>query len=111
MDHDNYDPELEDFVYRYENRLVFYPHSSLSPEDIPLALQELGFNVLSAVVYNNELPKNPRRVNLNHFKRIVFTSPSTIDNFIKLYGKLPENTEFITRGPITQAHLEEVLNK
>lgn len=111
MDLDNYDHELADFVYRYENRLVFYPHSSLSPEDIPLALQELGFNVLSAVVYNNELPKNPRCVNLNHFKRIVFTSPSTIDNFIKLYGKLPENTEFITRGPITQAHLEEVLNK
>lgn len=111
MDLDNYDHELADFVYRYENRLVFYPHSSLSPEDIPLALQELGFNVLSAVVYNNELPKNPRRVNLNHFKRIVFTSPSTIDNFIKLYGKLPENTEFITRGPITQAHLKEVLNK
>ena len=109
MDLDNYDQELADFVYRYENRLVFYPHSSLSPEDIPLALQELGFNVLSAVVYNNELPKNPRRVNLNHFKRIVFTSPSTIDNFIKLYGKLPENTEFITRGPITQAHLEEVM--
>ena len=109
MDLDNYDHELADFVYRYENRLVFYPHSSLSPEDIPLALQELGFNVLSAVVYNNELPKNPRCVNLNHFKRIVFTSPSTIDNFIKLYGKLPENTEFITRGPITQAHLEEVL--
>lgn len=111
MDLDNYDHELADFVYRYENRLVFYPHSSLSPEDIPLALQELGFDVLSAIVYNNELPKNPRRVNLNHFKRIVFTSPSTIDNFIKLYGKLPENTEFITRGPITQAHLEEVLNK
>ena len=109
MDLDNYDHELADFVYRYENRLVFYPHSSLSPEDIPLALQELGFNVLSAVVYNNELPKNPRRVNLNHFKRIVFTSPSTIDNFIKLYGKLPENTEFITRGPITQDHLEEVM--
>ena len=108
---DAYYHKEEDFLQRYENRLVFYPHSSLSPEDIPLALQELGFNVLSAVVYNNELPKNPRRVNLNHFKRIVFTSPSTIDNFIKLYGKLPENTEFITRGPITQAHLEEVLNK
>lgn len=109
MDFDNYDYELEESVTRYENRLVFYPHSSLSPEDIPLALQELGFDVLSAVAYNNVLPKNPRRVNLNHFKRIVFTSPSTIDNFIKLYGKLPENTEFITRGPITQAHLEEVM--
>ena len=108
--------EKEKFVAakpRYEqvknNRLVFYPHSSLSSEAIPLALQELGFSVDSVIAYNNVLPKNIRRVNLNHFKRIVFTSPSTIDNFIKLYGKLPENTEFITRGPITQEHLEEVL--
>ena len=90
---------------------VLYPCSSLSPDDIPEALFALRYNVTKWTVYNNELPKNPRRVNLNHFKRIVFTSPSTIDNFIKLYGKLPENTESITRGPITQAHLEEVLNK
>ena len=88
---------------------VLYPCSSLSPDDIPEALFALRYNVTKWTVYNNNLPKNPRRVNLNHFKRIVFTSPSTIDNFIKLYGKLPENTEFITRGPVTQAHLEEVL--
>ena len=92
---------------RYED--IIYPHSSLSPEDIPLALQELGFSVKSFVAYKNVMPEHPRLVNLNHFKRIVFTSPSTIDNFIELYGKLPENTEFITRGPITQKHLEEVL--
>ena len=92
---------------RYED--IIYPHSSLSPEDIPLALQELGFSIKSFVAYKNVMPEHPRLVNLNHFKRIVFTSPSTIDNFIKLYGKLPENTEFITRGPITQKHLEEVL--
>ena len=90
---------------------VLYPCSSLSPDDIPEALFALRYNVTKWTVYNNELPKNPRRVNLNHFKRIVFTSPSTIDNFIKLYGKLPENTEFITRGPITQVHLEQILNK
>ena len=88
---------------------VLYPCSSLSPDDIPEALFALRYNVTKWTVYNNVLPKHVRRVNLNHFKRIVFTSPSTIDNFIKLYGKLPENTEFITRGPITQAHLEEVM--
>ena len=95
--------------YGEEIPTVLYPCSSLSPDDIPEALFALRYNVTKWTVYNNNLPKNPRRVNLNHFKRIVFTSPSTIDNFIKLYGKLPENTEFITRGPITQAHLEEVL--
>ena len=100
---------FDSFQFWYQRRTAFYPHSSLSSDAIPLALQELGFNVMSVVAYNNVLPKHVRRVNLNHFKHIVFTSPSTIDNFIKLYGKLPENTEFITRGPITQAHLEEVM--
>ena len=108
---DAYRQKEQEFMQWYESRLIFYPHSSLSSEVIPLALYELGFSVESVVAYNNVLPKHVRRVNLNHFKRIVFTSPSTIDNFIKLYGKLPENTEFITRGPITQDHLEEVLNK
>ena len=100
-----------DFMELFENPTVFFPHSSLSPDVIPVELRRMGYSVKSVVAYNNVMPKNPRRVNINHFKRIVFTSPSTIDNFIELYGKLPEDTEFITRGPITQAHLEEVMNK
>ena len=99
------------FIEKYKMPTVFYPHSSLTPDDIPEALVEMGYYVESIVAYNNVMPEHPRRVNLNHFKRIVFTSPSTIDNFIKLYGKLPENVEFITRGPITQAHLDKILNK
>ena len=99
----------EMFIRNYEQPCVYFPHSSLTPEFIPLSLQELGYSVASIVAYNNVLLEHPRRVNINHFKRIVFTSPSTIDNFIKLYGKLPEGTEFITRGPVTQAHLEEVM--
>ena len=88
---------------------ILYPHSDLSPKDISKALSDIGYEVKNVVAYHNTMPKNPRRVNLNHFKRIVFTSPSTIDNFIQLYGKLPDGVEFITRGPITQAHLEEVM--
>ena len=99
----------EMFIRQYENPCVYFPHSSLTPEFIPKSLQELGYSVASIVAYNNVMPQQPRRVNINHFKRIVFTSPSTIDNFIQLYGKLPEDTEFITRGPITQEHLEEVM--
>ena len=98
------------FICQYETPMIYFPHSSLTPEDLPKALNELGYHVTSIVAYNNVMPKNPRRVNINHFKRIIFTSPSTIDHFIELYGKLPEDTEFITRGPVTQAHLEEVIN-
>ena len=99
----------EIFLREYESPVVFFPHSSLTPEDLPKALNEMGYHVISVVAYETVMPMNPRRVNINHFKRIVFTSPSTIDHFIELYGKLPEDTEFITRGPVTQAHLEEVI--
>ena len=97
------------FICQYENPVVYFPHSQLTPEDLPKALNEMGYHVISVVAYNNVMPKNPHRVNINHFKRIVFTSPSTIDHFIQLYGKLPKDTEFITRGVVTQAHLEEVI--
>ena len=90
---------------------VFYPQSNLSNNTIAEGLHNAGYDVETISVYVNKMPQHPRRVNLNHFKRIVFTSPSTIDNFIQLYGKLPEGVEFITRGPITQAHLDKILNK
>ena len=90
---------------------VFYPQSNLSNNTIAEGLHNAGYDVETISVYVNKMPQHPRRVNLNHFKRIVFTSPSTIDNFIQLYGKLPEDVEFITRGPITQAHLDKILNK
>lgn len=88
---------------------ILYPHSDLSPRDIAEALSELGYEVEDLIAYRNTMPQHPRRVNISHFKRIVFTSPSTIDNFIQLYGKLPEGVELITRGPITQAHLDQIL--
>ena len=99
----------EIFICQYESPAIYFPHSQLTPEDLPKALNEMGYYVMSIVAYNNVMPEHPRRVNINHFKRIVFTSPSTIDHFIQLYGKLPEDIEFITRGSVTQAHLEEVM--
>ncbi len=88
---------------------IIIPRSNLALDIIPEGLKKLGYIVNTAVIYSNVMPKHPRRVNLDHFKRIVFTSPSTIDNFISLYGQLPEGVEFITRGPITQAHLNQIL--
>ncbi len=88
-----------------EHSRILYPHSDLSPRDIADALSKQGYEVKELIAYRNTMPRHPRRVSIHHFKRIVFTSPSTIDNFIKLYGHLPKGVELVTRGPITQAHL------
>ena len=78
---------------------------------IPEGLRQLGFEVDCITAYNNRMPEHPKKVNLDEIDRIVFTSPSTIDNFIRLYGVLPEKKELVTRGPITEQHLQTILKQ
>ena len=73
---------------------------------IPEGLQELGFKVDCVTAYINRMSAHPQKVCLDEVGRIVFTSPSTIDNFISLYGSLPEGKVFDTRGPVTEQYLQ-----
>ena len=90
---------------------VLIPRSNLALPIIPEGLRKLGFEVDCITAYNNRMPEHPKKVNLDEIDRIVFTSPSTIDNFIRLYGALPEKKELVTRGPITEQHLQTILKQ
>ena len=90
---------------------VLIPRSNLALPIIPEGLRQLGFEVDCVTAYINRMPEHPKKVNLDEIDRIVFTSPSTIDNFVSLYGALPENKELITRGPITEQHLQTILKQ
>lgn len=85
---------------------VLMPRSSLALPLIPDGLRALGYEVMTVTAYENHLPENLQLVDLSQIDRIVFTSPSTIDNFIRLYGSLPIDKELIPRGPITAKHLQ-----
>ena len=84
---------------------VLIPRSNLALPIIPDGLRQLGFEVDTVTAYINSMPQNPQRTDLSKIDRIVFTSPSTIDNFIRLYGSLPEGKVFDTRGPVTEHYL------
>lgn len=90
---------------------VLIPRSNLALPIIPEGLRQLGFEVDCVTAYINHMPEHPKKVNLDEIDRIVFTSPSTIDNFIRLYGALPEKKELVTRGPITEQHLQTILKQ
>ena len=90
---------------------VLIPRSNLALPIIPEGLRQLGFEVNCITAYNNRMPEHPKKVNLDEIDRIVFTSPSTIDNFIRIYGALPEKKELVTRGPITEQHLQTILKQ
>ena len=90
---------------------VLIPRSNLALPIIPQGLRQLGFEVDCITAYINRMPEHPKKVNLDEIDRIVFTSPSTIDNFIRIYGALPEKKELVTRGPITEQHLQTILKQ
>ena len=90
---------------------VLIPRSNLALPIIPEGLRQLGFEVDCVTAYINRMPEHPKKVNLDEIDRIVFTSPSTIDNFIRIYGALPEKKELVTRGPITEQHLQTILKQ
>lgn len=87
---------------------VMIPRSNIALSIIPEGLRDLGFKVDTVTAYINRMPLNPVKVDLSEIDRIVFTSPSTIDHFIELYGALPKDVELVTRGPITQKHLVKI---
>ena len=90
---------------------VLLPRSDKALPIIPEGLRELGFEVKTVTVYHTTLPTNPKRVHLQNIQRVVFTSPSTIDNFIQLYGSLPPTIEYVTRGRTTENHLKSRQNE
>lgn len=90
---------------------VLFPRSNLALPIIPDGLKALGFEVDCITAYLNRMPQHPQKVNLNEIARIVFTSPSTIDNFIRLYGRLPSGKELVTRGPVTAQYLQTIIKQ
>ncbi|MFN0065445.1 MAG: uroporphyrinogen-III synthase [Chlamydiales bacterium] len=80
----------------------FYPHSKKAREVILQFLQKrshLAFPFYEPVVTKKQPP------DLALFTEIVFTSPSTVNAFLQIYGKIPGDKICTAIGPITARFL------
>jgi len=96
-----------DWFSKQNKGRVLIPRSNLALPIIPDGLRALGFDVTTVTAYINRMPANPQKVDLDDIDKIIFTSPSTIDNFVKLYGGIPKGKEIAARGAVTKARLKE----
>lgn len=87
---------------------VLLPRSDKALPIIPDGLRQMGFSVTTVVAYENKVNNSARRVDLRDVDNIIFTSPSTVDAFVWLYGGLPEGKRLIARGQVTRARLREL---
>lgn len=79
----------------------FWPHSALSRRVIPNYCQKKMIPLIDLILYDT-LPNLPDPIpDLQDFDEIIFTSPSSVEGFLNVYGCLPETCQLTPIGPIT----------
>ena len=83
---------------------ILFPRSSLPNPYLKTRLTEAGARVEEIAVYTNTKP--PRRpLPKEAVEAVVFTSPSTVTNFLEDYQTIPPEWRIFSRGPLTAAAL------
>lgn len=90
------------------NCFLFYPHSSLARPLIREYLEKKSLSFLSLPLYTTVANQDLQPPLLEFFDEIVFTSPSTVDAFILIYGQFPL-VKLTSIGSITAEYLNQKL--
>lgn len=99
---------LRALVERYDLRKmnILFPRSALLNPFLKKKLAQKGASVKELAVYDN---KKPAKRDLPRFPihKILFTSPSTVKNFIEHYGTIPLRWQILSKGPLTSQALKK----
>ncbi|MDR2520413.1 MAG: uroporphyrinogen-III C-methyltransferase [Bacteroidales bacterium OttesenSCG-928-I14] len=84
-----------------EGKRILLPRSDKGLKHFSKTLEQFGNEVIDIPVYKNEINNKAEIVDLSLFQKIIFSSPSGVDAFIKLYGTLPVGVQMIASGKTT----------
>jgi len=87
---------------------VFIPRSDIGLPVLPEGLKKLGWEVTTVNVYHNTYPDQLKPADLDKIQHIVFSSPSCVSNFLRLYGTFPADKHYIFRGKETEKKFREI---
>lgn len=88
---------------------VFIPRSDIGLPVLPEGLRKIGWEVTTVSVYHNTYPENLQPLDLSNIPNIVFSSPSCVTNFLRLYKHFPEGKNYIFRGKETEKRFNQLI--
>lgn len=89
---------------------LFWPHSAKSRPVIVDYLLRKEWLYTEVALYDTFSFSPGPAPELSAFDEIIFTSPSTVDGFLAIYGALPKDTILRSIGPVTEERLSQVLS-
>lgn len=87
---------------------VLWPHSALSRPIIADYFKTHDLTLTECLLYTTHPQKLEPVPSIADVDEIVFTSPSTVDAFLSIYGTFPKNKTLSCIGPITQEYLDNL---
>lgn len=89
---------------KLKGRRIIFPRSSLSNPYLEQHLTKVGAKVREVIVYENSKPAK-RELPSGQIDQAIFTSPSTVRNFLEDYGAIPKDWAIFAKGKPTQRTL------
>jgi len=85
---------------------ILFPRSNLPNPYLKEKLTKQGAEVVELTVYENTKPPK-KDLPTEPIDKVIFTSPSTVRNFLKDYGAIPQSWHIVAKGPLTDRYLKE----
>lgn len=80
---------------------LFLPRSRRARNTLPEYLKRKNICFFSFDLYDTVFQRPEPVPNLAHFDEIVFTSPSTVEGFLRIFESFPKHCKLTAIGPIT----------
>ncbi len=88
--------------YDLAGKQIFLTRSDLSDKGLEQELKAQGAQITACVCYRNIPAQNLPDLDLQSFKEIMFTSPSTVKSFKQRYKKIPAGVKVRCIGEVTR---------
>ena len=88
---------------------ILYPRSKLARPYLSKYLKEKNIEHFAFDLYDTVFQKPALEPDFEAFDEIIFTSPSTVEAFFRIYPSVPRRILLTPIGPITKKALEERL--
>ncbi|MDR3260330.1 MAG: uroporphyrinogen-III C-methyltransferase [Tannerella sp.] len=113
----DFEPETEsaESIVRFfrEQRLtgkrLLLPRSDRGLKYLSEELEKAGNHVTDIPVYRNTVNETAETMELSQFRKIIFSSPSGVEAFIRIYGEIPSGIQLIAKGETTEKKLKASL--
>ena len=89
-----------------ESAHFFWPRSSRARTVINDFFYERGVPFTACPLYDTVTSVPDPLPRIEDFKEVIFTSPSTVDAFLAIYGKFPSHLLLTPIGPVTANYLD-----